>query len=346
MAGNKFKEFLFKGEDGKNAIDNVKDWIKGNKPIMEAKSEEEKADLNKNLTKAQEGRAAETQRLATTQTAVKEKIAPEEAAKKTGENMKETQEKITAPNDVTEKADAAIKAFDDNEKTEIENEIASVSGEAAPETPEQAKETLLDYAKKQGLVTIDENGKIDFAKLKMTPKSVISKIGSVLSALLTMASGGAIPPINFYKLSNAEQEDQARIKLYDDLMNNIAAEKGAVESDKVRAEQDKKTAEAAGENRFAADKEKARMQQALDNEMQRLAYSTNQQKDLANFMAKVDAKKVPYMYEAMRESGMTEKQIRDTVRAYAGSLPGWTEYLKLGTGVAKDVAGVVGGLVK
>ena len=97
---------------------------------------------------------------------------------------------------------------------------------------------------------------------------------------------------------------------------------------------------------IGADKEKARMQQALDNEMQRLAYSTNQQKDLADFMAKVDAKKVPYMYEAMRESGMTEKQIRDTVRAYAGSLPSWTEYLKLGTGVAKDVAGTVGGLVK
>lgn len=341
MAGNKFKEFLFKGEDGKNALDNIKDWVKGDKPIMEAKSEEEKADLNKSLTNAQEGRAAETKRLATTQTAVKDKVAPEVAAKKTGENMVETQAKITAPSDVTDKANAAIKAFDDTEKADIENEITNISG-TTPETPEQAKETLLDYAKKQGLVTIDENGKIDFAKLKMTPKSVISKIGSVLSALLTMASGGAIPPINFYKLSNAEQEDQARMKLYDDLMNNIAKEKGAIESDTVRAEQDKKTAEAAGENRFAADKEKARMKQALDNEMQRLAYSTNQQKDLADFMAKVEAKKVPYMYEAMRDSGMTEKQIRDTVRAYAGSLPGWTEYLKLGT----NVAGTIGGLVK
>ena len=346
MAGNKFKEFLFKGEDGKNAIDNVKDWVKGNKPIMEAKSEEEKADLNKNLTKAQESRAAETKRLDTTQTAVKEKIAPEEAAKKTGENMKETQAKITAPNDVTNKADAAIKSFDDNEKAEIENEIASVSGEAAPETPEQAKKTLLEYATSQGLVTIGEDGKIDFAKLKMTPKSVISKIGSVLSALLTMASGGAIPPINFYKLSNAEQEDQARVKLYEDLMNNIAAEKGAVEADTVRAGQDVTEAEAAGYNRFMASGEGARMKKELDTTLAKMATSNEQQKDLAQFMAKVSANQVPYMYQAMRDAGLTEKQIRDTVRAFGGNLPSWTEYLKLGTGAAKDVAGVVGGLVK
>lgn len=347
MAGNnKFKEFLFKGEDGKNALDNVKDWIKGDKPIMEAKPEEEKTELNKDLTKAQEGRAAETQRLATTQTAVKEKVAPEEAAKKTGENLVETQEKITGPNDVTDKAEDVINAFDGNEKEEIENEIASASGGVVPETPEQARETLFEYAKSQGLVTIGEDGKIDFAKLKMTPKSIISKIGSVLSALLTMASGGAIPPINFYKLSNAEQEDQARLKLYDDLMNNIAKEQGAVESDKVRADQSGEETEAAGYNRFMATGEGARMQKELDNTLAKMATSNEQQKDLADFMAKVSAKQIPYMYQAMRDAGLTEKQIRDTVRAFSGNLPSWTEYLKLGTGVAKDVAGTVGGLVK
>lgn len=343
---NKFKEFLFKGEDGKNAFDNVKDWVKGDKPIMEAKTEEEKADLNKDLTKAQEGRAAETQRLATTQTAVKEGIAPEEAAKETGENLAETQEKITGPNDVTEKADTAIEAFDDNEKADIEDEITTTTGGTTPETPTDAKRTLLDYATKNGLVTINEDGTIDFAKLKTTPKSVISRIGSVLSALLTMASGGAIPPVNFYKLSNAEQEDQARLKLYDDLMNNIAKEQGAVESDKVRAGQSKEEAEEAGYNRFMASGEGARMQKELDATLEKMAVSTEGQKDLANFMAKVSANQVPYMYRAMRDSGMTEKQIRDTVRAFSGNLPSWTEYLKLGTGVAKDVAGAVGGLVK
>lgn len=347
MAGNnKFKEFLFKGEDGKNAFDNVKDWVKGDKPIMEAKSEEEKADLNKDLTKAQEGRAAETQRLATTQTAVKEGIAPEEAAKETGENLAETQEKITGPNDVTDKVDTAIEAFDDNEKADIEDEITSTTGGTTPETPTDAKKTLLEYATKNGLVTINEDGTIDFAKLKTTPKSVISRIGSVLSALLTMASGGAIPPVNFYKLSNAEQEDQARIKLYDDLMNNIAKEQGAVESDKVRAGQSKEEAEEAGYNRFMASGEGARMKADLDAALARMAVSTEGQKDLADFMAKVSANQVPYMYRAMRDSGMTEKQIRDTVRAFSGNLPSWTEYLKMGTGVAKDVAGAVGGLVK
>lgn len=345
-SNNKFKEFLFKGEDGKNAFDNVKDWVKGDKPAMEAKSEEEKADLNKDLTKAQEGRAAETQRLATTQTAVKEGIAPEEAAKKTGENLAETQGKITGPNDVTDKADAAIKAFDDNEKDEIEGEITSTTGGTTPETPKDAKETLLNYATKNGLVTINEDGTLDFAKLKTTPKSVISRIGSVLSALLTMASGGAIPPVNFYKLSNAEQEDQARLKLYDDLMNNIAKEQGAVESDKVRAGQSKEEAEEAGYNRFMASGEGARMQKELDATLEKMAASTEGQKDLAEFMAKVSANQVPYMYRAMRDSGMTEKQIRDTVRAFSGNLPSWTEYLKIGTGAIKDVAGAFGGAVK
>lgn len=347
MAENKFlgkaKEFLFKGEDGKNAIDNVKDWVKGDKPIMEAKTEEEKADLNKDLTKAQEGRAAETQRLATTQTAVKEGIAPEEAAKKTGENLAETQAKITGPNDVTDKAETAIEAFDDNEKEDIENEITSTTGGTTPETPEDAEETLLNYATKNGLVTINEDGTIDFAKLKTTPKSVISRIGSVLSALLTMASGGAIPPVNFYRLSNAEQEDQARLKLYDDLMNNIAKEQGAVGADKVRAGQSKEDAEEAGYRRFMASGEGARAQKELEALGKKMAMSTEGQKELADYMAKISANQVPNMYRAMKDAGMTEKDIRDTVRAFSGQLPSWTEYLKMGTGAIKDVAGAFRG---
>lgn len=321
----------------------VKDWFNGKAPILE-KTPEERDELNKNLTEAQTGRLAENERLQTTAKAVKDKISPAQAAIETGENLEETQKKITGPKDFTEKADKAIieyKEFNEKQKSEVERDILQTSDGKVPKTPEEAKKTLLDYAVEKKLVTIDEDGNIDFARLKMTPKSVLSRIGSVLSALLTVASGGAIPPINFYELTNSKQEDEARVKLYTDLMDNIAKEKGQISADTERAKQDTEEAARAGYNRFMSSQEGARMQKDLENTLVKMATSTNQQKDLSDFMAKVSAKQVPYMYQAMLDSGLTEKQIRETVRANAGSLPGWTEYVNMGT----NAVGAIGGLI-
>ena len=225
---------------------------------------------------------------------------------------------------------------------EVDDDINAIDGGAeAMETkdPNAAKEAMLNYLSKNNLVKINENGTIDFGRLKQTPGSIFSRIGTVLSALLAVATGGAIPPVNFYRLSGMEAEDTERQKLFGNLMNELAKTSGEIGATKEKATQSIEEAERAGEYEFAKGA-KAQMMQQMTNELQMMKAQNVNSKDLAKYMANLQADQIPMLKDAWEKAGLTKEQAIDIINANAGIWnPATLQKTKAAFGIAGDVAG-------
>lgn len=347
---------------------NVKDWVTGESgpaikvgaaaetPEKKEAYEQAKTTQKENETKKADFANAEKKRLATTSKAVEEKTTPAQAAKETNENLEETQEKLATTNDVTDKSEKAIqeqKNITTDDEKDFEEEVGKdeeVTKALETKDPNSAKEATLNYLMKKGLVKINDDGSIDFGRLKQTPSSIFSRIGTVISALLAVMTGGAIPPVNFYKLSGMEDEDKKRQELYQNLMDNLAETAGQVGSIKEKAAQSPETAEKAGAYDYKASGAYAKDMQSLRNTIETMRESNANAKDYAQAMIEMNARSPQALRDYLTESGLTKeeyinlKNILDKGFWTTADLQKWGQRLDnigKGIGAAGNVVGTV-----
>lgn len=230
------------------------------------------------------------------------------------------------------------------QETEIETEVTSappsVGNAFETKDPKDAKEALVEYAISKGIASVDKNGNI---KYKTTAKSVGSQIGNVLSALLTIATGGAIPPVNFYKMTGAEGEDKARQEAFAKMMNNIADYTGrAVGAGEFDKNLSNETARSVGEKEVAVSGGEREKDLEIRNTIKAMMQSNANAKDYGKFMSDLSVSEVPRMVKAMDESGIPLKHIIESINATRGLWsPSWAQQLEFGLKNAKTVGDVV-----
>ena len=305
-------------EEGmKAARENLAD--KGKSPIEEGKGKEtfEKAD---------------------------KEIAPRHESVGIAPKMHEEKPKEAEPEKPTE-------PVEDNSEKEVDEEVGNdkeVSAAIESKDPVEAKEALINYLTKKGLVKISDNGTIDFGRLKQTKGSIFSRIGTVASMLLAVATGGAIPPINFYKLSGMEDEDKKRQELYQNLMDNLAETAGQVGSIKEKAAQSPDIAEKAGEFEYKQSGAYAKDMQSLKNTIETMRESNANAKDYAQAMIEMNARSPQALRDYLTESGLSKdeyinlKNILDKGYWTTAELQKWGQRLEnigKGVGAGTGVAG-------
>lgn len=347
-------------------LQKAKDWVTGESgPAIKVGAaadnpeEYEKAKDAQKTVEAERAKAAEAEkkRLDTVSKATSEGIGIKEAADKTGENLSETQKALASKNDVTDKVDEAAAAQEqeatptDDDEADFEEEVGNDEGvSTALETkdPNDAKEATLNYLTKKGLVKINADGSIDFGRLKQTPSSIFSRVGTVLSALLSVMTGGAIPPVNFYKLSGMEGEDEERKKLYQNLMSKLAETSGQIASTKEKATQSPEEAEKAGEYDYKASGAYAKDMQGLKNTIETMRESNANAKDYAEYMIEINAKSPKVLKDFLQESGISKeeyinlKNILDKGYWTSAELQKWGQRLdniSKGVGAVSNVVG-------
>lgn len=114
-------------------------------------------------------------------------------------------------------------------------QAAEGAGLSPDSTPEEGMQTVKDVMKQfqdSGLFEFTEDGKVKFKGIettKPTARENISRLFTVLSIAATIATGGALPPLNFMKLTGAEEDKENRDlqrRQYEQFMNNISNKLG------------------------------------------------------------------------------------------------------------------------
>lgn len=105
---------------------------------------------------------------------------------------------------------------------------AEEAGVTVSDNPEDAKVQVQDIIKQlqdSGLMTI-KDGKVSFAKLQPSMKGTLSKLLTGLSIAATIATGGALPPLNFMKITGADKDEELQMAQYQKFMDNITSKYG------------------------------------------------------------------------------------------------------------------------
>lgn len=220
----------------------------------------------------------------------------------------------------------------DGESQEEALQAAAGVGVNPNATPQDAKVQVQDIIKQlqeSGLMTI-KDGKVSFAKLQPTTKGTIAKLLTGLSIAATIATGGALPPLNFMKITGADKDEELQMQQYQKFMNNItskygdliakgsqaslpggtnsklgeaeyqtsgqeAATKGQTEASKELAQAENEFAKdfAAYKSQLDDDSYALQRQIDLENELKTMIQAHANQKDLARYLADIDIMKEP-----------------------------------------------------
>lgn len=240
--------------------------------------------------------------------------------------------------------------FDKNIKNEIDGNLGAGATEelknqnqdgGSLENPNPGTvKAAFEYFYNQGLV--DDKGRVDLSKAYGTGDKA-SLIATVASIFAAIATGGNIPPINFYKLTGSEENVKARRENLKKLQNDLNDIYTNITGVKAQKDLSKDEAKYAGDIKNLATGEIQKMEKELDIYLSKAANDLEKQKNLVDFMAKVEAKKIPYAVEAMKKAGLSEDDIREFVRANQGQLSSaWQKAL----GITEMGATAVGAAAK
>ena len=164
-------------------------------------------------------------------------------------------------------------------------------GKDPPADPEEAKidvKSIIQMLSKDGIVKIDpETGKISFADLQLSKKPMLPKIMSALSVAATVLSGGALPPINFMKLSDSYQDavkkDEAMLEQYNNLVQKLSEKYGDIIAKANQANVGDDDLKKIGNSEYLASEQSGKDAADTESEKQLAEFENNLQKDYAKY---------------------------------------------------------------
>lgn len=296
-----------------------------------------------------------------------------------------------AENEMIEADKATDTAVTENLEPEqdIETKIDNIAAEAGITIPEEAKNSqevtfamdalqngdFVDLSKitlptGENLfqVDFDTNGNAYPPERAEIPKPALESRGAaafftVMSVLLSVFTGGLVPPINFGKLLGTEEywdrvyeqnknvADLMNKGAEQNLMNEVQNKQTQERLDLAEANKEKipayaqlQEAEAGGtgyqQATLNADLAKALKDKDIALNLEMLKLNQDQQIKMANLLYNQDVSKVFEQIKKMKSEGMSKDEIATFISSMGG-----TTTLARGLGYGKDISGIVGSLI-
>ena len=226
-------------------------------------------------------------------------------------------------------------------------EDVGVNPNSTPQDAQVQVQDIIKQLQESGLMTI-KDGKVSFAKLQPTTKGTIAKLLTGLSIAATIATGGALPPLNFMKITGADKDEELQMQQYQKFMDNItskygdliakgsqaslgsdtnsamgkseyqtsgqeAAVKGQTEASKELAKSENEFAKdfAAYKSQLDDDSYALQRQIDLENELKTMIQAHANQKDLARYLADIDIMKEPQKLAYMYRDPQIRQVLQD-----------------------------------
>lgn len=200
----------------KNDVKDPAESFKGKTHIEEGEMPESKAgiptDVQDKVSEASGGEVASIPK--TTDTTV--------TTQKKGEDGKME----TVKTETIKSAPETTNINSESESIAVEEEARQngVDPDATPEEAKGAVQSVIDSLGKLGISYKD--GKVSFPKLDTGKMGAISSALTALSVAAAIATGGAVPPMNFKKLLVNEKKEDAYIDAYRNLMDKVSSAAG------------------------------------------------------------------------------------------------------------------------
>lgn len=317
---------------------------------------------------------AEAQRLATTSNAISNKTSFSQAANNTGEDLATTQKVLEKdPHAETAKVEKAI-----SEQSQLNNpqpeqpkgsqlENIGITPKQIPELksqveemgvnestdPETAKDRLANSLLESGLIRLGRDGRYEAVPYDSKFSSIMRGIGTALSIVLGIASGGVLPPINFY---NIRSDNDLEMKAAHDKMlsNAVDTLNGLVKTEAEGSYYEnggKEKAEAAGKYDVATrggertfEQQKEIININFENAKEMAQFQNDLTKALADYSADINASMLTREIKSLKDSGYSKQEIAEWVQRKHGQTAANAVADTLGkyVGIGIDVAGAVG----
>lgn len=294
-----------------------------------------------------------------------------------------------AENEMIEADKTADTAVTENLEQDIDSKIEATAAEAGITIPEEAKNSheiafaidalqngnavdlskiTLPTGENLFQINFDSNGNAYPPERAEIPKPALESRGAaafftVMSVLLSVFTGGLVPPINFGKLLGTEEywdrvyeqnkavTDISNKGAEQNLMNEVQNKQTQARMDMAEANKEKipayaqmQEAEAGGtgyqQATLNADLAKALKDKDIDFNLDVLKLNQEQQIKMASLLYDQEVSKVFDQIKKMKSEGMSTDDIAKIVSSMGG-----TTSLARGLGYANDVAGLVTGII-
>lgn len=217
-------------------------------------------------------------------------------------------------------------------------QAAEGAGLSPDSTPEEGMQTVKDVMKQlqdSGLFEFTEDGKVKFKGIettKPTARENISRLFTVLSIAATIATGGALPPLNFMKLTGADEDKENRDlqrRQYEQFMNNISNKLGDALAGTIKSKSlSKDTSEGIGETEYdtsgakAATKDNQEFQEKIkgvDKDIQKelMAYKSELDDDSREMAAQNDFER---QIKLLHETSKTNLEFQQAMAEFLNEL--------------------------
>lgn len=212
-------------------------------------------------------------------------------------------------------------------------------------SPEEAKQRLLDKLLSEGFVQTNPDGSISVSPYKQSTKSKLATLGTALSIVASVASGGVIPAVDVSKLTGVAEDEKSARQVYDNFMKQVTDTYGDIFRTETTADEDAELATKAGEYGYRSSGQFARDQQQLVNTLRTMKESNATAKDYAEFMANLSSKQLVLAINAARDAGISLDDIARYQKANGG-ITGFDNALNKANQIVNMGASAVGTVVK
>lgn len=201
-----------------------------------------------------------------------------------------------------------------------------VDPDATPEEAKGAVDSVINSLAKIGVTYKD--GKVSFPKLDTGKMGAISSALTALSVAAAIATGGAVPPMNFKKLLVNEKKEDAYINAYQGLMNQISDAAGKDITKSREAEIDESTRKEMGKagEQIAGTEYKDELgtnsalklaKEQTDNAIRAAKAQHLNQKDLANMIYNQDIRRSAEQLKVMKNDYPELYNDKEFLKSYA-----------------------------
>lgn len=190
-------------------------------------------------------------------------------------------------------------------------EDVGVNPNSTPQDAQVQVQDIIKQLQESGLMTI-KDGKVSFAKLQPTTKGTIAKLLTGLSIAATIATGGALPPLNFMKITGADKDEELQMQQYQKFMDNITSKYGDLIAKGSQASLGSDTASAMGKSEYQTSGQEAAVKGQTEASKE-LAKSENEfAKDFASYKSQLDDDS----YALQRQIDL-ENELKTMIQAHA-----------------------------
>lgn len=249
----------------------------------------------------------------------------------------ETPEPSEAPSEEADLTSLEVGEDDMDSQNQV-LQAAEEAGLSPDSTPEEGMQTVKDVMKQlqdSGLFEFTEDGKVKFKGIettKPTARENISRLFTVLSIAATIATGGALPPLNFMKLTGADEDKENRDlqrRQYEQFMNNISSKLGDALAGTIKSKSlSKDTSEGIGKTEYATSGAKAATKdnqefqekiKGMDKDIQKelMAYKSELDDDSREMAAQNDFER---QIKLLRETSKTNLEFQQAMAEFLNEL--------------------------